>query len=134
MFARGVGRWVAHNVRSRTAVGLDAHGLAFLDAAQRGKADAALPDGHTLALWPIGIFSNIDGLLADLTRLIQDPADWPEPLDLDRAALLKRLADARILIEAESDYDNRFLPKTTLLDYKRFGHFYQQLGTALPGC
>jgi SAM-dependent methyltransferase len=118
-------------VRSRTAVGLDARGLAFLDAATRGEAETALPDGETIALWSIGFFSNRDGLLADPTRLIQDPAEWPEPLALDRAKLLKRLDDACILIPDDDAYAARFQAKTSLLDYRHFGHFHQQLGQSL---
>ncbi|MDX9861027.1 MAG: class I SAM-dependent methyltransferase [Rhodospirillales bacterium] len=86
---------------------------------------------ETIKIWEIGYFSNIDGLLADPTRFIQDPAEWPEPLTMDYATFVSRLIETCVLIQDDTAYEGRFQPKRTLLDYGHFGHFHQQLGQAL---
>lgn len=133
LFSPGADRWVAYNVRGRTAVGIDADGLAVLG--EIGGSDEKQFESHfgdrNLSVWKIDRFSNVDGLLADPTRIVQDVAAWPDPECLDLREFLKRLANLSIVIEDEKEYAARFQPKTSLLDYSHFGNFHQQLGQHL---
>jgi SAM-dependent methyltransferase len=127
VLAQGEDRWVAYNVRSRTALGLDALGIDALAKVNAGTyaGDVAVP------VWKIGLFSNSEGLLADPTRFIQRIEEWPESETVAFAAFVELLSSLCILIDDEAAYRARFAPKKSLLDYKHFGNFHQQLGQHL---
>jgi SAM-dependent methyltransferase len=121
------GRWRLVNVFARTSLVIDGAGL----AAVRALADGHAVDGDAFPVWEAARFTNEDGLLADPTRFVRDPADWPAPEQLDADALAQRLRD-RLLLVADADaYRARFGPKTSILDGEHLGNFHQQLGQHL---
>lgn len=133
LFSPGESLWVAYNVRSRTAVGLNADGIAVL-----GKVGVCIErelDSHfgvdKIPVWNISCFSNINGLLADPTRFVRDVAMWPAPVYLDLREFINHLVNLLIIVIDEDEYLSRFQSKTSLLDYSHFGNFHQQLGQQL---
>ena len=121
------GRWRLVNVFARTSLVLDGAGL----AAVRAIADGRAVDGDAFAVWEASRFTNEDGLLADPTRFVRDPAEWPAPEQLDAAALGDRLRERLLLVDDEAAYRARFAPKTSILDGEHLGNFHQQLGQHL---
>lgn len=127
ILAQGNDRWVVYNVRSRTALGLDAVGTEALGKINAGTLNA----DTTVPVWKIGRFTNSEGLLADPTRFVQQVEDWPDSEIVDFPAFVDLLVSLCILIDDEDSYRARFAPKKSLLDYRRFGNFHQQLGQHL---
>ena len=81
--------------------------------------------------WEVGIFSNGKGLMADPSRFIRNPEEWPAPVDLDLKKALDKLKESFLSIEDEKAYRTRFSAKTSLVDGENFGNFHQQLGQEL---
>lgn len=127
------GRWLLYNVYSRTCVAADLNvlelmgdvgGLSFQDLEVKYAS-------RFFRFWEIGTFSNIKGLMADPSRFIRNPEEWPDPLDLDFLKALAKLKESFLSIENEKEYRQRFSPKTSLVDGENFGNFHQQLGQEL---
>jgi SAM-dependent methyltransferase len=123
------GRWRLVNVFARTSLVLESAGLEVARAAETGDAERF--GAATLRVWEAARFTNEDGLLADPTRFIRDPADWPEAEELDAGALVARLRERLLLVDDEAAYRARFAPKTSILDGEHLGTFHQQLGQHL---
>jgi SAM-dependent methyltransferase len=118
------GRWRLVNVFARTSLVVDGAGLA---AASGEPGSGAGP----FLVWEASRFTNEDGLLADPTRFVRDPADWPEPEALDAAGFAQRLRERLIVVDDETAYRARFAPKSSILDGEHLGDFHQQLGQHL---
>ena len=121
------GTFVLYNVFARTCLAVDLRGVELLTALRKGDE---VPDGP-VDVWEIHWFSNEAGLLADPTRMIRDRKDWPEATVLEPEAFRKKLLDLCLMVEDEAEYRERFSPKNSLLDFKNFGNFHQQLGQHL---
>jgi SAM-dependent methyltransferase len=72
-------------------------------------------------------FSNLDGLLADPTRLIREEQPPAKRFDSEEE-LLGFLKSRFIVIDDEAAYDSYFQEKSSILDRKHFGTFHQQVG------
>jgi len=117
---------ILYNVFARTSLAVDAAGMTALMALQQGKNVAS-----ETRVWDIHWFSNEEGLLCDPTRIIRRRGDWPEPVTLDGEGFRRKVVDLSLLVDDEEEYRARFAPKTSLLDFKHFGNFHQQLGQFL---
>jgi len=124
------GRWIVMNVFARTCLGLEADGVAVLSDIE-SLAPGALLERHSgsFAVYEIEWFSNVEGLLADPTRIRR--GSWPEAEKVDAPGLVQRLKKHRLLVDDETAYRASFAPKTSLVDGVRLGNFHQQLGREL---
>ncbi len=128
------GNWVAYNVFAQTTLAFSPMAMDFLAALQHGAGADELNSrfsGAVLETWEIGAFTNFEGLMADPTRRIRDPQQWPKSLLLDIAGFVALLEKNYILVRNEEEYFGIFKPKTSLLDSKHVGNFHQQLGQKL---
>lgn len=121
------GAAILYNVFSRTSLGLSPEALAQALALGAGREAGAGP----FTVWETGWFSNEQGLLADPTRLLRSPEQWPAPLTLSGAELAALLVKRCLLAEDREAYLACFAPKKGLLDFAHFGNFHQQLGQHL---
>lgn len=121
------GRWIVINVFARTAIGVETAGLSRIS---EGGAGNKVLDS-SFSVWEISRFSNLDGLLADPTRIVRSVEEWPEAEILDDEDFCRRMRDRCIIIEDLETYKERFGPKTSPLDRRNFGSFHQQLGQEL---
>ncbi len=116
------GKWVAYNVRARTALGVN------------GSALLALNGGSSTEpciVFEIGVFTNASGLLADPTRFVRDLSRWPNGRELARAELFDMARKLHLVVDDAAAYDARFDYKRGLTDRTHFGTFHQQLGQHL---
>lgn len=118
IYAGGV---LASNYRARRHVWL---ALPLFHELAGGRADG------DLAAADLSRFSNLDGLLADPTRLDRstsfDKVTFP-----DIAAALEFLKRRFIVIGEGGAYEAYFTPRRSLIDQNHFGTFHQQLGAEL---
>lgn len=127
------GRWVMMNVFVRSCLGVSGEVLRLLSfLAEQGVAEVLHHYGDTrFRVWDIHRFAHDDGLLADPTRYLRTPSQWPAAEELDVASLLARLQHHWLLIDDYDGYRARLAPKTSLLDGEHFGNLHQQLGQEL---
>lgn len=121
------GRFVLYNAFTRTCLAVDGAGLNHINE----LADHGETGEGPFQVWEIGYFSNDAGLLADPTRIRRDPADWPEPRELDGDSLEVLLDKLSLVVRDEAAYRARFGAKESVFDFKHFGNFHQQLGAHL---
>lgn len=119
--------FILYNVFTRTSLALDTDGLRMF----RGLAAGEPALAQQCRAWDVQRFSNATGLLEDPTRLCRAQDGWPQAETLSQAELHKRLLQRCLLVEDEAAYRARFQPKDSLLDFKNFGNFHQQLGQHL---
>jgi len=127
----GADRWIIHNVRARTALGVDGRGLDLLTQAYRDDFPSEEDLSGSYPVWKISSFTNTDGLLADPTRMTRNADDWPDAETLSGEDSIKCFTDACLLIDDTDAYDARFDEKADVLDRRHFGNFHQQLGQHL---
>lgn len=123
------GRWRLVNVFARTSLVVETAGLGALAALAGGDGDGAAEG--PFRVWEASRFTNEDGLLADPTRFVRDPEEWPEAEALTGAAFAERLRERLIVVDDPEAYRARFAPKTSILDGEHLGTFHQQLGQHL---
>jgi len=118
-------RWIVHNVRTRTAVGLD-------DAALAAWRDGATDEARGGRVFTgAGWFSQTACSLHDPTRIRRNPAEWGEGVALNGAALRALLVQRHLLVEDLAVYARLFERPAHALDRGRLGNFHDQLGRHL---
>ncbi len=124
------GFWSFYNVFTRDCLATESDVLSVVAelAVSYTEELATKYHGKTFKIWDIWRFSNYDGLLADPTRKLRDPASWPPPVQLDIESLVKLFSERSILVEDETRYLARFDRKRSIFDTEHFGNFHQQLG------
>lgn len=129
----GQGRWLIYNLFTRQCLGVDSGAVAALSEGDFAQEQASEPGKRpdSFLIWEVNWFSNYDGLLADPTRIRRDAQAWRDPQEVSLGGLIEKLVSLCLLVKDEQEYRSRFAPKNSLLDFKNFGNFHQQLGQEL---